>query len=110
MPEYLEFVYTRLFLSSADGLLAESDFQDLEQRLVENPRAGVVERGTGGVRKLRVALSGRGRSGGARVIYLCVEKRGRVYLLLVYPKNQKASLTTAERNRLKQLTQQLEGE
>jgi DNA-binding transcriptional regulator YiaG len=47
---------------------SEADFQELEARLIENPRLGVVERGTGGVRKLRVALSGRGRSGGAKVM------------------------------------------
>jgi hypothetical protein len=109
-PLYLEFVYTEAFVASAERLLGETDFQALEERLIDNPRVGVVERGTGGVRKLRVASSGRGRSGGARVIYLFVASRGRAYLLFVYPKNQKASLTSAERNQLKWLTEQLEKE
>jgi hypothetical protein len=54
--EYLEFVYTKSFVSTAKGLLSDDDLRVLEQTLIENPRAGTVERGTGGVRKVRLGL------------------------------------------------------
>jgi hypothetical protein len=54
--------------------------------------------GTGGVRKVRVALAGRGKSGGARVIYYFHSDRLPVWALTVFAKNERANLTTAQRN------------
>lgn len=66
--------------------------------------------GTVGGRKIRVALEGRGRSGGARVIDYYRAPRGRIYLLLAYAKNVRASITQAEKNAMRQLVARLEGE
>lgn len=54
---------------------------------------------TGGVRKVRLGLAGRGRRGGARVVYYYHSDRLPVFFLTAYPKNEKASLTQAERSR-----------
>jgi hypothetical protein len=62
------------------------------------------------VRKLRVALPGGGKSGGARVIYFYRGAKGRIYLLLAYPKNVRESITQAEKNAMRLLTAKLEGE
>ena len=62
------------------------------------------------VRKLRVALSGRGKSGGARVIYYFHGARQRVYLILTYPKNLRESLSGREKERLRKITASLETE
>lgn len=67
-------------------------------------------RGTGGVRKIRVALAGRGKSGGARVIYYYVGAKERVFLLLAYPKNEKDNLTGGEKEQMRKLTAILEKE
>ena len=77
---------------------------------MQNPAAGTVIAGTGGVRKPRYALGGRGKSGGVRIIYHHRSVKGRLYLVTVYAKNQKDDLTGAERNAMKQVTEALDGE
>jgi hypothetical protein len=62
---------------------------------------------SGGVRKLRWAAQGNGKSGGVRVIYYFHNEAFPVFLLTVYAKNQKANLTKAERNDLKALVSML---
>lgn len=59
--------------------------------------------GTGGIRKLRWSLTGKGKSGGARVIYLDVVFSEHLYLITAFPKNQKANLSKEERNQMKAL-------
>jgi len=58
-------------------------------------------KGTGGFRKLRVARGGKGKSGGARVIYTQRDNTVPVFLIAVFPENEKENLTKAERNALK---------
>ena len=64
---------------------------------------GDVIRGTGGLRKLRVPDRGRGkgRRGGARVIYLHLPDRSHLHLLLVYGKDEQDDLTAEQRNQLR---------
>jgi hypothetical protein len=83
----LTFVETPLFASTAKGVLSDAELRAAQGALLENPKAGPTIRGTHGARKLRVALPGGGKSGGARVIYVHVEACARAYLLLAYPKN-----------------------
>ena len=52
--------------------------------------------GGGGIRKLRYALAGGGKSGGIRVIYYWVTRQDQIYLLIVYPKSKKDNLTARE--------------
>lgn len=82
----------------------------MEARLIENPRAGDLVANTGGVRKLRAASEGRGKSGSTRVLYLFLELRGKVYLLLVYPKNAQANLTDEQKRRMRELVARLREE
>lgn len=91
-------------------MLTEPEAQWLESTLAQNPAAGNVVSGTGGVRKLRVALRGRGKSGGARVIYYFRGARQRVYLILAYRKNTRLNLTAAERRVMRTLVAKLESE
>ena len=78
--------------------------------VVDNPEIGALIAGTGGVRKLRVATGSKGKSGGARLIYYYRESKGRIYLILIYPKPRKDNLTAGERNMMKKLTVALEEE
>jgi hypothetical protein len=109
-PGGLEFVYTPAFLASARGLLGDEGLRRIEIALLTEPRAGAVVPDAGGIRKLRAALPGRGKRGGARVIYLYVEVRDVVYFLLAYGKNQQVNLTPAEKHALRALARKLEGE
>lgn len=97
--------------SRAAARLFDDDVQRaIEQTLTDNPRTGAVIPGTGGVRKLRVAFAGRGKSGGVRVIYFFRSAIGRIYLLTAYAKNQRENLSQAERNDMRRLTRVLEAE
>ena len=105
-----EFIELSSFASSAKGLLDDEGLIFVQETLRANPRAGAVERGTGGVRKIRVPLDGQGKRGGARVVYYFIERKSRVYLLLVYAKNSTAALTKAQKIAIRKLTAKLECE
>jgi hypothetical protein len=91
-------------------VLSEEEQRWLDNVLGQSPETGAVMRGTGGVRKLRVALPGRGKSGGARVIYYYRGAKERVFLILAYRKNEKDNLTGAEKRQMQRLTAMLEVE
>ncbi|MBA2291629.1 MAG: type II toxin-antitoxin system RelE/ParE family toxin [Gemmatimonadales bacterium] len=80
----------------------------VEFALLADPRAGVVVAGTGGIRKLRAPLPGRGKRGGARVLYVYVEQRGRVYFLLAYAKNEQVGLTPTQKKALSRMVTDME--
>lgn len=88
------------YLRRAAKLLSENQRHDIVSYLATFPRAGDVIRGTGGVRKLRWGRSGRGKSGGVRVIYYFHSERMPLYLLTVFAKGERADLTQRERNEL----------
>lgn len=108
--EPLHFINTPYFSRAADALLDDDDIRMVQLILSENPRAGDLVQGTGGVRKLRIATSGRGKRGGGRVLYLYVEIHSRVYFLAVFPKNEQPDITPAGYRALKALVQQLKME
>jgi DNA-binding transcriptional regulator YiaG len=66
-----------------------------------DPECGDLIRGTGGFRKVRVARKGMGKSGGARVVYIWHNPRFPVFLITVFPRNQKENLSMAELNELR---------
>lgn len=91
----------------AGKLLSEDERQDLVSYLAAFPKDGDLIRGTGGVRKLRWRRSGKGQSGGVRVIYYFHSERMPLYLLTVFAKNERADLTQKERNELSKLVEVL---
>jgi hypothetical protein len=108
---YWEFIRTPSYETAIRGLLSEEDErEEIENRLIANPRAGDVLAGTGGFRKLRVALRRRGRRGSARVVYYLVGSLNRIYLVEFFEKNVKANLTPTERRALKTLARVLRNE
>ena len=108
--KYLEFVLLPSFERSAAGLLSDDDVRALEQTLIADPRAGAVLKGSGGVRKVRAAVEGRGKRGGSRVVYLYVEVRSRIYFLLAFAKNEQGNLTPDQLRRVRELVERLKAE
>ena len=90
------FVEIPLFESRAAKLLSEDDLGALQTMLMLRPDVGAVIPGSGGVRKVRVPARGKGKSGGARVIYYWMQADGQIFLLFVYAKNERANLTGKE--------------
>ena len=88
---------TPTFTRQAEKLFSEDEKMELISFLSIHPLAGDLIPGTGGVRKLRFAASGRGKRGGARVIYYYLDEDLPLYVLLAYPKNAKVDLTPEEK-------------
>jgi len=97
-------VETEEFLRKAKPLISETE-QKTRWRSGRQSEAGRIVAETGGVRKVRWGLAGRGKRCGARVIYYYHSERLPLFLLTAYPKNEKANLTQAERNAMKRLVQ-----
>lgn len=95
---------TPAFAEKVEDLLGEEDGNVLEE-IARRPEAGKLIRGGAGLRKIRVALPGRGKSGGARVIYFW-RREEILYFLDMYSKNEKEDLSAAE---LKALVKLIEG-
>ncbi len=96
-------VETERFPKDVRPLLSDAERAELVAFIAASPEAGEVIPETGGVRKVRWALAGKGKRGGARVIYYHHSERLPVFLLAAYAKNEKANLSRAERNALKRL-------
>ena len=107
---WFEFVRLPSFERSANGVLTKEEIRLVEERLIADPWAGDLVANTGGVRKLRAATEGRGKRGSGRVIYLYVEIRETIYLLLAYPKNAQANLTGEQKRRVRALVVRLREE
>ena len=106
-----EFIFTKPFLASWKAMgLDTGSLKDLKGILLDNPQTGDVIQGTGGVRKIRIQLEGRGKSGGGRVIYLDVFEKEKLYLLFAYPKNLQENLTNEQKKAIKALVDAIKKE
>lgn len=85
------FIESALFTRLIDHYLADDDYAALQQHLLEHPKAGPVIRDSGGVRKIRWASRGKGKSGGIRVIYY-VHDEASFWMLTVYRKGEVDSI------------------
>ncbi|MBV0934405.1 type II toxin-antitoxin system RelE/ParE family toxin [Marinobacterium weihaiense] len=104
----ITFIELNGFSKRRKELLTDECFRLMQEALIVNPEAGRRIEGTGGFRKLRWALPGMGKSGGVRVIYYSlVPKTGRLYLAVIYAKNEQDTLTDTQKAMLKALTDKL---
>ena len=103
----MEFIETPTFTRAITSLLADDDYAHMQIALVQNPSLGDVIRGGGGLRKLRYAVSGRGKRGGIRVIYYWLKDESQIYMLLAYAKSVKDTLNAQELAVLNQLVKEL---
>jgi hypothetical protein len=108
----------KLFIESSGFTDRVGDFMDdatyaaFQQLLLANPEAGDVMRGCGGLRKVRTVhpRRGKGKRGGARVIYLHVPEVNWVFLVDIYGKDEKDDLSAAEKKVLRRLAEQFKAE
>ncbi|MEZ9868872.1 type II toxin-antitoxin system RelE/ParE family toxin [Vibrio sp. 10N.261.51.A4] len=105
---YTSFMHTIVELPEykkrVEKLLSEEENKQIINYLAEHPKAGVLMQGTGGIRKLRWAKEGSGKSGGVRVIYYYHSEEIPLFMLSLFGKNEKANLSKAECNVLNKLT------
>ena len=97
------------FKAEATEVIGTDGIEALAVYLINHPDAGDVIPGSGGARKLRWAAKGKGKRGGARIIYLYVVIAARIFLIRCYTKNVKADLTADEKKQLRQMAAHLKG-
>ena len=97
------FVETRVFTRRVNELGLEQGLRELQLQLTDNPEAGRLDPGTGGLRKVRMpdASRGKGKRSGARVHYLWLPEHSLVYLIFVYSKDEFETLTQDQKRQLK---------
>jgi len=107
----------RLFFSTSEFdkqwermKLTDEDKRLLENIILDNPKIGRVIQGTGGLRKMRYAIECKGKSGGARVLYVDYVVFERIYLVTAYSKGVKDNISQLERSMYKKLIEQTENE
>jgi hypothetical protein len=101
------FVETSLFSKLLKSYLSDDQYRLLQSHLVEHPDAGDVIRGAGGVRKIRWAAGGKGKSGGVRVIYYWAKANEQTFLLTLYGKGEKENLSAEDLRRVAKLLGEL---
>lgn len=105
------FVYTEPFRRCWKAMgLDDDSLPALETALLENPQLGDVIEGTGGARKMRIQLEGRGKRGGGRIIYLDVYEQEHLYLLFAYPKNVQENLTSDQKKAIRKMVEEIRKE
>lgn len=106
-----EFIETPSFTKRWYALgFDEDDLAELQHYLIKNPDAGDKMVGTGGLKKIRYAFKGRGKSGSARVCHVDFASFEKNYLIQVFSKGEKSNLSDAEKNAVKILVQTLKKE
>jgi len=93
----LTVVETSTFARRAEQLLSVEEYADLILYLALHPESGDVVPNTGGVRKVRFAAKGRGKSGGVRAIYYFFDEENPLYALLLYGKNEQSDLAPKQK-------------
>lgn len=101
----MKIIETSIFTKKISTLLTDEEYRKIQNELIINPQKGKVIRGSGGLRKIRSRFSGRGKSGGVRIIYYWVSEKDIILMLLVYPKNEQDNLTHSQLKILQSLVE-----
>lgn len=97
----MQIIETSAFTRRVTEILSDEEYRALQDMLVQNPETGALIVGTGGARKVRWAVKGGAKSGGARVIYYWANARGVILMLAIYTKSEQATLTDAQKKALR---------
>lgn len=94
-------IETHVFTRRIKSLMSDDEYKALQGALVSRPDMGTLIQGTGGLRKVRWTLEGKGKRGGVRVIYYWMTQYEQLYMLYVYPKSEQEDLTPVQKKTLK---------
>jgi mRNA-degrading endonuclease RelE of RelBE toxin-antitoxin system len=101
----MQFIETSIFTRQVIDLLSDDEYSQLQLVLSERPDLGDIIQKSGGLRKVRWSLAGRGKRGGVRVIYYWVVAKDQILMLFMYPKNVMDDLTPQQLKVLRQIVE-----
>lgn len=101
----MRFVETKVFSRVIADLITDDEYRALQTALITRPHLGAVIPNGGGVRKVRWSIPGRGKRGGARVIYFWEAEPEVFFMLYAYPKNERDDLSPAQLRALRRLAE-----
>lgn len=104
----LMFIELPSFSRVREDYFTDDQFRELQEHLIDEPKAGDVVPGSGAVRKLRWKRAGMGKRGGVRVLYYLQDTRGRVWFLAVYAKSARENISVRTLNMLRELADDAE--
>ena len=98
-------VETPVFTKLIQALMSDDEYKDLQEALVTRPDLGDLIKGSGGLRKVRWSLEGKGKSGGVRAIYYWAVNDEHLRMLYVYPKGKQENLSKDQLKQLKAIVE-----
>jgi hypothetical protein len=99
-------VETSIFTRQVQAFLSDEEYRHLQMTLVLHPDLGAVIPGSGGLRKVRWAVSGRGKRGGVRTIYYWAVLHDKILMLFMYTKNEQDNLTAEQLKVLRRIVEE----
>lgn len=99
-------IETSIFTRQVQSLLTEEEYRQLQLALVTRPDLGDLIPGSGGLRKVRWSLAGRGKRGGVRTIYYWAVRKDQILMLLMYAKNEQENLTSDQLKVLRRIIEE----
>ena len=102
----ISFIETKLFTRLVQEYLSDDEYSRLQQALAADPEVGSVIPASGGVRKMRWSVAGRGKRGGLRIIYFLRTRHGQIWMLTLYAKNVAENIPA---HVLKQIKDEIDG-
>ena len=106
----MEIIETSIFTRQITKCMTDDEYAELQIELSEHPDAGPRIPGGNGIRKLRWGAPGIGKRGGYRVIYYWMDAKNRIYMLMIYSKNEQENLDKNQIAMLAKVIDQLEKE
>tara|TARA_R110002153_G_scaffold249448_4_gene405794 strand:- start:26 stop:358 length:333 start_codon:yes stop_codon:yes gene_type:complete len=103
-------IETLQFIRKAEKLMTSKERAELIDAIAAAPESGVIIAQTGGVRKIRIAREGQGKSGSFRVIYYYYTKNNPILLFTVFGKNERTNISDADKNALYKIVQSIKKE
>lgn len=101
----MQFIETSIFTRQVTTLLTDDEYSQLQVALSAHPYMGAIIPHSGGLRKIRWSMSGRGKRGGIRAIYYWVVADDQILMLFMYPKSAKDNLTQQQLKVLREIVQ-----
>ncbi|MEI7766509.1 MAG: type II toxin-antitoxin system RelE/ParE family toxin [Phycisphaerae bacterium] len=103
------FIYTGAFTRQwQQAKLTDADLREVESLLMHDPEAGAAVSGTGGLRKLRIAVAGRGKRGGGRIGYAAFPALNHIAMILLYLKNDQGDIAPADKAIIRRYLEEIE--